>query len=229
VAPRSITIDRRYRGPTGSGNGGYVAGRLAELCGAAAVEVTLRRPPPLERPLAVARDGGRLLLLDGKDVVAEAAAVEPELEAPPGVTPAVAASASAAYPGFESHLFPECFVCGPARAEGDGLRIFPGPIPGAGGDVAAPWLARDAGAAVVWAAIDCPGAFAIGLEGRGAILLGRMAAELRRAPTDGEGCVVVGRFLGEDGRKLHAATALYGADGDLLAAARQTWIAPRTP
>jgi hypothetical protein len=169
-----------------------------------------------------------VVLLDGDDLVAEATAAEPGLEAPAAVTPATAASASAAYPGFDAHVFPECFVCGPARAEGDGLRIFPGPIPGGGGDVAAPWLSRDAGPATVWAAIDCPGAFAIGLEGRGALLLGRMTAELIRLPDQAEPCVVVGRFLGEDGRKLTAATALYGAEGDLLAAAHQTWIAPRS-
>ena len=33
--------------------------------------------------------------------------------------------------------------------------------------------------------------------------------------------------LGEDGRKLYAGTALFAADGALLALARQTWIAPR--
>ena len=30
--------------------------------------------------------------------------------------------------------------------------------------------------------------------------------------------------LGEDGRKLYAGTALFSADGELLALARQTWI-----
>jgi len=38
---------------------------------------------------------------------------------------------------------------------------------------------------------------------------------------------VLGWPLGEDGRKLYAGTALYTADGELLARARQTWIAPR--
>ena len=33
--------------------------------------------------------------------------------------------------------------------------------------------------------------------------------------------------LGEDGRKLHAGTALVTADGETLAVARQTWIQPR--
>ena len=48
-----VTIGRRYRGPLTSGNGGYSAGRLAAFVDAPAVEVTLRLPPPLERPLQV--------------------------------------------------------------------------------------------------------------------------------------------------------------------------------
>ena len=46
-------------------------------------------------------------------------------------------------------------------------------------------------------------------------------------PEVGERCVVVSWPLGEDGRKLYAGTALYAEDGELLAVARQTWIAPR--
>ena len=64
--------------------------------------------------------------------------------------------------------------------------------------------------------------------GRGEIVLGRMAAEIIRLPEEGESCIVVSWPLGEDGRKLYAGTALFAADGELLAAARQTWIQPRT-
>jgi hypothetical protein len=54
-----------------------------------------------------------------------------------------------------------------------------------------------------------------------------MTARIERLPDEGEPCVVVGWPLGEDGRKLFAGTALYGRDGDVLAVARQVWIAPR--
>ena len=80
---------------------------------------------------------------------------------------------------------------------------------------------------VVWAAIDCSGAYAVGGPGRGEVVLGRMAAEIHRLPEEGERCVVVAWPLGEDGRKLYAGTALLGADGEALATARQTWIQPR--
>ena len=42
-----LTIDRRYRGPLTSANGGYACGRLAAYVDAHEVEVTLRLPPPL--------------------------------------------------------------------------------------------------------------------------------------------------------------------------------------
>lgn len=55
----SLVIDRRFRGPPNSGNGGYVCGCLARYV-AGDAEVTLRAPPPLERPLDVLTkvDGG---------------------------------------------------------------------------------------------------------------------------------------------------------------------------
>ena len=69
----SVVIDAVHCGPSRSGNGGWTAGVLAaHLRGSEAVTVTLRRPPPLSRPLTVRRDGDRADLLDGDLVVAEA-------------------------------------------------------------------------------------------------------------------------------------------------------------
>jgi hypothetical protein len=51
-----VVIGARFNGPARSANGGYTAGSLAERVPEAehrAVEVTLRRPPPLEVPLTV--------------------------------------------------------------------------------------------------------------------------------------------------------------------------------
>jgi hypothetical protein len=221
----TVTIDRRYRGPLTSANGGYAAGLLGSRLGATAV-VTLRLPPPLERPLAVRADGERLLLEDGDLLVAEAAAGEPDVTAPTPPTPALAAEASAGVGAWGPPEFAECFVCG-ERADGSGLGIHAGPVPGRDGLVAATWVARDISPEVVWAAIDCPGAYAVGDPARGATVLGRMAARVERLPEEGEPCVVAGWPLGADGRKLFAGTALYGRRGDVLAFARQVWILPR--
>ncbi|HUH16304.1 MAG TPA: hypothetical protein VML35_10510 [Gaiellaceae bacterium] len=220
----SVTIARRYRGPLASGNGGYSAGLLSAFVDGPA-EVTLRLPPPLERPLAVAEEDGRLLLLDGDAVVAEAVPAAPELEPPAPVTLAEAEDAAARHDAsWLTGEFSECFSCG-NRPE-DGLCIHVGPV--AGREVqAAPWVASEVSPAVVWAAIDCAGAYAVGGPGRGEVVLGRMAAEIRRLPEEGEQCIVLSWPLGKDGRKLYAGTALTTADGDVLATARQTWIAPK--
>ncbi len=220
----TVTIGRRYRGPLHSGNGGYSAGSLARFVDGRA-EVTLRLPPPLERPLRVVEQDGVLLLLDGEAIVAEAvpASVDLDLPAPPSLAEAEAAAAR--HVRFGSENFSECFTCG-TRPE-DGLCIHVGPVEGT--DLhAAPWTAREVSPEVVWAAIDCPGAYAVGGPGRGEVVLGRMAAEILRLPVEGEECVVVSWPLGEEGRKLYAGTALFAAEtGEPLARARQTWIAPR--
>ncbi len=221
-----LTIDARFNGPPGSANGGYTCGLLAELVGGPA-EVTLRRPPPLGRPLEVSADDGTFRLLDGDALVAEATRAELTLPIPEPVELAESERAAARYPGFEHHAFPTCFVCGPERRAGDGLRIFAGPV--SGRDVfAAPWVApADVGRELVWAALDCPGAIAVGFPDRGETLLGRFAVRIDRVPERDEPCVVVAWPLGEDGRKLYAGTALFSAAGEQLAAARATWIIPR--
>jgi hypothetical protein len=224
LSGENIVIDRRYRGPQGSGNGGYSAGRLAAFVDGPA-EVTLRLPPPLDRPLAVAREEGRVLLREGEEIVAEARPGRPDLEPPAPVSPAEAEEAASRHVRWGGETFSECFSCG-ARPD-DGLCIHVGPV--AGRDLhAAPWLAREVSREVVWAAIDCAGAYAVGGPGRGEVVLGRMTAEIRRLPAEGEQCIVLSWPLGEDGRKLYAGTALFSAPGELLAVARQTWIQPRS-
>jgi len=220
-----LTIARRFRGPLASANGGYTAGRLAAAVGVPGVEVTLRLPPPLERPLEVVRDGERMLLLDGDALVAEARAGDPGIVAPVAPSFSVAREAERSAGGWGAPAFAECFVCG-VRAEGDGLGIHAGLVPDRNdGLVAATWVAHEVRPEIVWAVIDCPGAYALSGDGsRGEPLLARITARIDRLPAEGERCVVAGWPLTADGRKRHAATALYGADGAPLAVSRQLWI-----
>jgi len=67
----TLTIPARFNGPPGSANGGYVCGLVATLVGGEEVAVSLRAPPPLERQLAVLRDGERVEVRDGEVLVAE--------------------------------------------------------------------------------------------------------------------------------------------------------------
>jgi hypothetical protein len=225
-----VLIASRFCGPPSSGNGGYSAGLLASALGGS-VEVTLRSPPRLEHELNLHVSEGRARLTDGDVLVAEARSAEVELEAPAPVSFERAVELATHYVGFKQHHFPGCFVCGPARAVGDGLRIFPG-RESADQDVAAPWipdpsLSDESGHVrreLMWAALDCVGYFAIAAPEYPMALLGRMTARLTGAVQPGERCVVQGVPLGRDGRKMHAGTALYGADGTLRGLARQTWI-----
>lgn len=226
-----IVIAGRYCGPPDIGNGGYVCGALAGALGASAAEATLRAPAPLDRPLRLVREDDAAALYDGEREIARArpAALALDPPAPPSFDDAI--EASMAYAGFKGQTFARCFVCGPDRDEDDGLRIFAGPVPERGLH-AAPWIAHHAltegdTTRLVWAALDCPGYFAFAAPGL-VCLLGSMSARIDRPPEDGEACVIVAWPLGEDGRKRHAGTAMYGEDGALLAVARQTWIAIAT-
>jgi hypothetical protein len=230
-----MLILHRFRGPAQSANGGYAAGRVASYVGGPA-EVTLRSPPPLDVELTVDRDeDGTTIVRSSDRVVAEARPVALPFDAPAPVEFADAQAASLAYPSVDEHIYPECFVCGPAREPGDGLCIFPGAV--AGREVAAAPFVPDASLAdeeslvrpeIVWAALDCPSWFGVACfyPVDGAVLLGRLAARIERRPRAGERCVCVGWFIGRDGRKLHAGSALY-AGGELLAVGRAVWIVLR--
>jgi hypothetical protein len=221
-----ITFDRRYRGPLTSANGGYACGRLAAFVDVAEVEVTLRLPPPLGRPLEVRREGDAALLLDGPALVAEARPSAVDLAVPAPVSLEEARAGSERHVSIGELVFAECFVCG-VREERDGLGVYAGAVPGREPVHAAPVTFPESTPEVVWAAIDCPGAYAVGVEGRGSVVLGRMTARVDRVPDVGETCIAVAWPLGEDGRKLFAGTALVSAAGDLYAVGRQVWIQPR--
>lgn len=227
-----LVIAARYCGPPNSGNGGYVAGLLARQLGAGPVEVTLRKPPPLDCPLSVEDSPGRLALCDGDALIAEARRASCDVAVPPAPSFEQATRMSEHYRGFSQHPFPRCFVCGPQRGEGDGLRIFPGRAPDAASEelVAAPFVThpsftRDGEVApeVLWAALDCPGYFAVAAPGEAAVL-GRITAVVERAVAAGEALVSVGLPLGREGRKLQAASVLFDSVGGVVARSKQTWL-----
>ena len=240
----SIIIDKRYCGPPNSGNGGYVCGRLAAHIQGGA-EVTLRAPPPLDRRLeAVATDGTSWELRDDAAVVATGRAASVELARLEQASFDEACAAELATPiKPHEHPLPTCFVCGPARAHGDGLRIFPGLLarqpPNASAVFAAAWtpnttLAAEDGRVApefLWAALDCPTGYAsshdreTGRFDRAPILLGRMSARIETRPRPGERCVITAWEAGRDGRKRVGEAAVHGETGTLLAVARATWIA----
>src|SRR5262245_9232015 len=147
-----------------------------------------------------------------------------------------AEAATTAFPRFVNHPIPRCFACGPERAPGDGLRIFPGPVSGRAATYAAPWvpdasLADESGRVApefLWAALDCAGAFAVNEPPRGLALLGRMAAKIERPVMTGDRLVVVAWPIVLADRRLVAGTAIYRGDGASCAVARSTWVLTRS-
>jgi hypothetical protein len=230
-----ITIAARFCGPPGIANGGYVAGLLAERLGSSA-EVTLRRPLPLDRPLTVVErhDTAGLRVVDGGETLAEADVAVVSIEPHPSVSFEEAVEARGRGGDLRRHQFAGCFVCGPGREPGDGLRIQPGPLRGRP-DVVAPWVPDESlggewglvRTRYTWAALDCSGAYALHNSGVAPthLLLGRIRARLVTPVSVGERCVVVGWAHGtQEGRRFHARTALYHEDGWLSAVAEQTWF-----
>lgn len=215
-----MRIAGRFNGPEGSANGGIACGRLASYVGASAVEVTLRKPPPLDRDLRVDASGGTARLYDGDVLVAEAVPTELDLEVPEPVSLERAREAEPTYAGLVDHPFLTCFACGPGRSDGLGLR--PGMV--GEGRAACTWTPADEDPVMVWAALDCPGGWASDLPGR-PMVLGRMALQQPGRVMPGEPHVVSAWTVDVDGRKTRTGTALHGPDGALVAVARATWIA----
>lgn len=232
----ALTIPSRFSGPPTSGNGGYVAGRLAAYRpGPRGTVVTLHCPPPLDTPLTVdleSSDTGDVHLYDGDRLVASARQAEAFDALVPPVGFEVAELASAGYQGFSKHPFPGCFVCGPDRPRGEGLRLFPGRLDDGTGRTACPWVPDESAIdgsghvpeEIVWAALDCPGGWTADLTAQTRVL-GRIAARVRDVPKPGDRCVIMGRGLGSDGRKTYVATTIYAPDGAVLGQALATWLA----
>src|SRR5690554_1683630 len=104
-----MRIERRFRGPTSTGNGGWTSGRPATALtgdGTGPVEVTLRRPPPLDTELTVESGERAARLLDGDgNTIADAVVTEPTALGEP-VDPVDATTARAAesdYAGLQKH------------------------------------------------------------------------------------------------------------------------------
>ncbi|KAB2808472.1 hypothetical protein F9L07_23515 [Pimelobacter simplex] len=228
-----LIVPHRFNGPPRSGNGGWTAGALAATLPAqglgTAVTVTLRQPPPLDVPLPVEPTAAGVLVTHDGQPVAEAVYAESAPVPVAAVSAGVAAESETRYAGHRAHPFPGCFVCGPARRVGDGLRIFAGPLRAddrSGPDdtrVAATWTPYESAVPIAWAALDCPGGWASDLENRPSVL-GRMTAELRSLPRTSERYVVVGELRGIDGRRTYTAATLYGPGDEVVATAEHVWI-----
>lgn len=226
----TVVIEQRFNGPPNTANGGYACGAIANAIGAS-VSVRLHRPLPLDTPLRVETHSDREWhVLHGEQLLAVATLAHVHAHVPRAPSYLEALAVSKHYPGFTAHAFPRCFVCGPQRGSGDGLRIFAGSVPGTQ-LVAAPWLPQpDLADGIgkikpefIWAALDCPGYFASVVENRTAVL-GELAVHIDRCVHAEEPCVVIGWRILVEGRKHKVGTALFDEDGERCAVGVATWV-----
>lgn len=225
----TIKISHQFCGPPNSGNGGYVCGLLDRQTGFLS-EVTLRKPIPLEKDLSLIQEGEVFQLRDGETLIAEACPGQLVLIVPEPPTFEEAVEAAKNYAGLQGrHAFPGCFVCGPDHT--NGMYIFAGRH-GDSDIFASPWI-PDAALAdaeghikseFIWAALDCPGSFAIVNEDPQPIVLGRMTTEIMKPVKSKEKCVVIGWALENEGRKHYCGTAVFNEKKELCAAAKAIWF-----
>lgn len=236
---KTLRIDSRYNGPPASANGGYVCGLMAATINQP-LSVRLYKPPPLDTDLDLLLDSvsGKWHLKRGEQLIAAAnvahahTRLHTHVPKPPSYVQAL--DAAVHYTGHHQHPFPTCFVCGPQRVVNDGLRVFAGKLPDTN-VFAAPWLPH-AGLAdysnggdgkvrpeFIWAALDCPGAFASVPVGRPA-LLGELSVFIDRSVHVDEPCVVLSWQILIEGRKHKVGTALFDEDGEQCAVGVATWV-----
>lgn len=232
MGEKDITVETRFCGPDGMGNGGFVSGIVAEAIGGPA-KIRLHAPTPLERTLRLVSDERGARLMDADKMLVEGEPLGKPLDLDPMPAPpsdAMIEACRAIFPSSADHMAPRCFVCGNERDPAEALRIcggFDAEQRVAADDwVPAEDLAGDDGKVApryLWAALDCPSYFGAGI-GTGMALLAGIAARIERQPKPGERLRLTGWPLGSDGRKHHAGSVMHDADGKVVAAARALWV-----
>jgi hypothetical protein len=162
--PTSIIVNHRFNGPPHSAQGGYICGLIAKATGEN-VRVRLFRPPSLDKEFVVVeRPPDEWRVTEGKDTIATAVKTHIHVHVPDPPPYVQAMDASLHFAGFKQEIFATCFVCGHHRQRPDGLRVFPGHVPG-GLTYAAPWVPTpdltDASGKVkpdfFWSGLECAG------------------------------------------------------------------------
>lgn len=241
----SVEINEKYCGPPKSGNGGYVAGITANRIANKAVVIKIKAPAPLNEALYYSSDsnknGIKLLSKAANLLIAEAQEDSgfymdvPELNF---LSLEAIGNPEREYLGFHEHPFPTCFVCGPERSHEDGMRIFPAKIQDPFGFTHLhgafwnPWkdLAGTDGRIreeIVWAALDCPGGFAVSHVDTTLIVLAKLRGRLLESIFPDIPYAILSWEIGRNRRQRTAGTAIYRIeDRKCVAYSEALWMVP---
>lgn len=232
----TIRLEPWLQGPTGFGQGGWTAQRLAVACGEP-VTVALRRPIPLETDMGVER-------VDEAWHLVAAGEPEPIMVATPWVADVPdtepvsipdAALAGARFP-FPEHPVPDCFSCGIASPT---MHVQSGPLPD--GRWATDWVAPSwsrlpdgtADPGTLWAAVDCAQGWYAGAGDSDKRWLTVQLAVEQLAPVEAGASYAIVSWAGDyddgwDGRKRGTCGAIFDAAGTCVARSRAFWVSITT-
>ncbi|XDD49649.1 hypothetical protein AB3N59_14790 [Leptospira sp. WS92.C1] len=238
----TMSISSKYCGPPLSGNGGFSAGSAAQKLNSLSSIVKIKAPVPLNSELQVNFDPDfySALIDISSGVVAVEAEPAPDfkLDLPKPMSQEIIMQASKDYLGFIKHPFPSCFVCGPERKDKDGMRIFSGKVTdqpgfkhlhGANWD---PWreLGDESGFVrkeIVWAALDCPGGFAVSTEDPQMIVLVKLTGRILSSIRVEESYRILSWEIHRNRRARTAGTAIFQSQDDVCVAYSEgVWMIP---
>jgi len=235
IDPDPIRVEHWFQGPTGSGQGGWTAQKLAEAIGEP-VTVSIRRPIPLDTDMHVVTVHDDWHLVDPNqpgEPVLIASLWDPTYADTAPVSVTAAAEARTRFPLTHDHPVPVCFSCG---VEADAMRVHSGELDDGrwATDWTVPTWAVDqyghVDPGVLWAAIDCAQAWYAGNAGgrRHAVTV-QLAVEMLGQLEPGETYALVawnGTYpTSWDGRKRGAGGAVFANDGTCVARSSSFWIA----
>ena len=235
-----------FQGPTGQGQGGWTAHRLATTIGQPAT-VAIRAPIPLDTDMSIQHGADahtwQLTDPDGGTIL-EATRWEPDYPDTAPVSVADAARARERFMFDEAiHPVPVCFSCG---LEPDSMRVHAGPL--GDGRFATDWTVpawashsdnpdrssspdRSVDEGCLWAALDCTAALFVSCDGgiRRSVTA-QLAVDVIHPLLPGATYALVAwagdwPHPGWDGRKRAAASAAFDEDGRCVARSRSFWIA----
>lgn len=232
----TLTIPKRFQGPTDQGQGGWTAGRLAELIGEP-VRVRFRAPIPLDTPLTVELSDDGWSCHNAENLVLEAHPWNPgDTTNGEPITIEAAAAARARFPVDPGeHPLPFCFSCG---VQPDTMAVHPGPLenqPRFATDWTVPtWAATHdtVDPAVAWAALDCTSGIFAGLYPSFQLAVtGALAVHIARPLIPGERLAIAANDVddpaGWHGRTRRIAAAAFDETGATVARGLSTWVALR--
>ncbi|PJZ83058.1 hypothetical protein [Leptospira harrisiae] len=242
---QSIQINEKYCGPPMSGNGGYIAGITANQIQNNASVIKIKSPAPLNQPLYFVKDPSinkiKLLDIDNNVIIAEGQEDNDfYLPFPKFDNKSIEEIRKPIheYLGFQKHPFSTCFVCGPEREHEDGMRIFPAKISDQTGfaylhgAIWNPW--KKLGDTndkilneIVWAALDCPGGFAVSFVDPIMIVLVKLRARINENISVNDTYAIQAWEIGRNRRQRIAGTAIYRlSDFKCVAYSEAYWMIP---